>query len=66
MMKVADYINEMQRISEMYFSLFQSLLKDSGLAEVWLLNVVLLTPPPHLKINNKAVKNAIHAAIGTQ
>ncbi len=34
MLRVANYINEMQRISEMYSSLFDSMLKDSGLNEV--------------------------------
>ncbi len=34
MLRVATYINEMQRISEMYSSLFDCMLKDSGLSEV--------------------------------
>ena len=34
MVRVADYINEMQRISETYSSLFDSMLKQSGLSEV--------------------------------
>ena len=34
MVRVADYINEMQRISETYSSLFDDMIKNSGLAEV--------------------------------
>lgn len=34
MVRVADYINEMQRISETYSSLFDDMMKNSGLAEV--------------------------------
>jgi len=34
MVRVADYINEMQRISEVYSSLFDDMIKESGLAEV--------------------------------
>lgn len=34
MIRVADYINEMQRISEVYSSLFDDMIKESGLAEV--------------------------------
>ena len=34
MVRVADYINEMQRISETYSSLFDDMIRNSGLAEV--------------------------------
>ena len=34
--RAANYINEMQRVSEMYSSLFDGLLRESGMADVGL------------------------------
>ena len=34
--RAANYINEMQRVSEMYSSLFDDLLRESGMADVGL------------------------------
>ena len=42
MARVADHINEMKRISDTYYSLFEEMLKESKLAEVGYCGVFFL------------------------
>lgn len=50
MVRVADHINEMKRISDMYYSVFEAMLRESELTEVRMfmlcnLCIVKLTAP---------------------